>query len=107
MEMAPRTLINVNFPALPAEQIKGVRDVRQGLHDYSRGSNVEGVDPHGYTYYWVGLHGIEQSAAHDSDLEAIDDGDFEVTPPEHDLTHDDSLTAMQRAYEDCKITTPI
>src|SRR3546814_2842914 len=72
MEMAPRTLINVNFPALPAEQIKGVRVVRQGFHDYSRGSIVEGVDPRGYTYYWFGLHGIEQSLAHDSDLEAID-----------------------------------
>src|SRR3546814_3030513 len=67
MEMAPRTLINVNFPALPAEQIKGVRVVRQGFHDYSRGSIVEGVDPRGYTYYWFGLHGIEQSLAHDSD----------------------------------------
>src|SRR3546814_15417429 len=73
MEMAPRTLINVNFPALPAEQIKGVRVVRQGFHDYSRGSIVEGVDPRGYTYYWFGLHGIDQSLAHDRDIQATNE----------------------------------
>src|ERR1044071_8518136 len=28
---APRTLVNVNFPALPPDQVKGIRVVRQGL----------------------------------------------------------------------------
>src|SRR3546814_3250902 len=99
MEMAPRPLHNGNVPAWPAEQIKGVRVVRHGFHDYSRGSIVEGVDPRGYTYYWFGLHGIEQSLAHDSDLEAIDDGYIAVTPLQLDLTHDASLAALRSAYE--------
>src|SRR3546814_16328148 len=96
MEMAPRTLINVNFPALPAEKIKGVRVVRQGFHDYSHGSIVEGVDPRGYTYYWFGLHGIEQSLAHDSDLEAIEAGYIAVPPLQLDLHHDPSTPAPHR-----------
>src|SRR3546814_12135923 len=107
MEMAPRTLINVNFPALPAEQIKGVRVVRQGFHDYSRGSIVEGVDPRGYTYYWFGLHGIEQSLAHDSDLEAIDDGYIAVTPLQLALTHDASPAALRRPYDGCQNPSPL
>src|SRR3546814_11054238 len=101
MEMAPRTLINVNFPALPAEQVKGVRVVRQGFHDYSRGSIVEGVDPRGYTYYWFGLHGIEQSLAHDSDLDAIDDGSLAVTPLPLALTHAASLAKLRIASDAC------
>src|ERR671913_2265673 len=36
MEMAPGSLINVNFPALPPEQVKGVRICRQGIRDYGR-----------------------------------------------------------------------
>src|SRR5919106_2397673 len=32
----PRTLVNVNFPALPADQVKGVRVTQQGLRDYGR-----------------------------------------------------------------------
>src|SRR3954463_3619407 len=34
--MAPRTLVNVNFPALPPDAVKGVRVVRQGIRDYGR-----------------------------------------------------------------------
>ncbi|SNS80397.1 5'/3'-nucleotidase SurE [Sphingopyxis indica] len=97
--MPPRTLVNINFPALPAAAVKGIRVVRQGFHDYSRGSIVEGTDPRGYTYYWFGLHGIEHSLAHDSDLEAIDDGYISVTPLQLDLTHDASLAALRSAYE--------
>ena len=37
-----RTLVNINFPPCPADQVQGLRVVRQGFHDYSRGSIVEG-----------------------------------------------------------------
>jgi 5'-nucleotidase len=100
MEMAPRTLINVNFPAIAADKVRGIRVVRQGFHDYSRGSIVEGVDPRGYPYFWFGLHGIEHSLAHDSDLEAIDDDFISVTPLQLDLTHDPSLALLRAAYLD-------
>jgi len=98
MEMAPRTLININFPAIPADAVQGIRVTRQGFHDYGRGSIVEGTDPRGYRYYWFGLHGIEHSLGHDSDLEAIDDDYISVTPLQLDLTHDASLAALRGAY---------
>lgn len=99
MDMPPRTLVNVNFPALPVDDIRGVRVVRQGFHDYSRGSIVEGTDPRGYRYYWFGLHGIEQSPGNDSDLEAIDEGYIAVTPLQLDLTHDASLAALRSVFD--------
>jgi 5'-nucleotidase len=98
METPPRTLININFPAIPADEVKGIRVTRQGFHDYGRGSIVEGVDPRGYPYFWFGLHGIEHSLGHDSDLEAIDDGYISVTPLQLDLTHDASLAALRGVY---------
>lgn len=96
---APRTLINVNFPPLPADEVKGIRTVRQGFHDYARGSLVEGVDPRGFPYYWFGLHGIEQTPGHNTDLEAIADGYISVTPLQLDLTHEASLAAIRERYE--------
>ena len=98
LDMPPRTLINVNFPAIPAAEVKGIRVTRQGFHDYGRGSIVEGTDPRGYRYYWFGLHGIEHSPGHDSDLEAIDDNYISVTPLQLDLTHHASLGAMAERY---------
>jgi 5'-nucleotidase len=86
-----RTLINVNFPASAPEKVKGIRAVRQGFHDYSRGNVVEGRDPRGQTYYWFGLEAIEHTLDHGTDLEAIDDGYISVTPLHLDLTHHSSL----------------
>ena len=93
-----RTLINVNFPPLPGEKVAGIRAVRQGFHDYSRGSVVEGKDPRGFPYYWFGLHAIEHTLDHGTDLEAIDEGFVSVTPLQLDLTHHSSLQALAGRY---------
>ena len=45
--------------------------VRQGFHDYARGSIVEGTDPRGYPYYWFGLGPTVGTPGHSTDLEAI------------------------------------
>lgn len=97
--IAPRTVININFPAIAPDEVKGVRVTRQGFHDYARGSIVEGTDPRGYPYFWFGLHGIKHSPAHDSDLEAIADGYISVTPLHLDLTHDASLAALRQSFD--------
>jgi 5'-nucleotidase len=94
---APRTLININFPPITGAQVKGVRVVRQGFHDYARGSVVEGKDPRGYPYFWFGLYGIEHTPGHESDLEAIGDGYVAVTPLHLDLTHEASLATLRQA----------
>lgn len=93
-----RTLININFPPRTAEAVQGIRVVRQGFHDYGRGTVVEGKDPRGYPYYWFGLHGIEHTPGHNSDLEAIADGFIAVSPLQLDLTHDASLVALAERY---------
>lgn len=95
---ADRTLINVNFPALPAAQVKGIRVVKQGFHDYSRGSVVEGTDPRGFRYYWFGLHAAEQTPGHTTDLEAVEAGYVSVTPLQVDLTHMPSLATLAGRY---------
>ncbi|GGD57932.1 5'/3'-nucleotidase SurE [Erythrobacter arachoides] len=84
--MARRTLVNVNFPALPADRVKGIRVVRQGFHDYGRGSLIEATDPRGRPYYWFGLQDAEHTLDHGTDLEAVEDGYIAVTPLQLDLT---------------------
>ena len=98
--MAERTLININFPALPPADVKGIRVVRQGFHDYSRGSIVEGRDPRGYRYFWFGLHAIEHTLDHGTDLEAIDDGYIAVTPLQLDLTHYSTIGMLADRFSD-------
>mgnify|MGYP001085036107 CR=1 FL=1 len=92
--MAKRTLVNVNFPALPADKVRGIRVVRQGFHDYSRGSLVEGADPRGRPYFWFGLQDAEHTLDHGTDLEAVADGYIAVTPLQLDLTHHSAIGAL-------------
>jgi 5'-nucleotidase len=77
--------VNVNIPAIPLGQIKGVRVTRLGKRVY-RDVIVEKVDPRGKTYYWIG--GEEPTWEHDelSDFTAVEQGYVSVTPLSFELT---------------------
>ena len=98
--MERRTLVNVNFPALPPDQVKGVRVVRQGLRDYGRTRIVKRTDPRGYNYYWFGLGPMIHTPGHATDLEAIADGYVAVTPLHLDLTHEATRRKMRALFAD-------
>jgi 5'-nucleotidase len=95
---APSTLVNINFPALPPGEVKGIRVVRQGIRDYGRLRIDKRTDPRGYNYYWFGLRPIPHTPGHVTDLEAIADGYVTVTPLHLDLTHDPSLARLGALY---------
>ena len=96
--LAPRTLVNINFPALAADQVLGVRVVGQGLRDYGRLRIVTNRDPRGYEYHWFGLGPSIETPAHATDVEAVADGFVAVTPLHLDLTHRDSMDMLHQAY---------
>ena len=96
--LAPRTLVNINFPAGPADAVKGVRVVGQGLRDYGRLQVDTRRDPRGYDYHWFSLGPVIQTPAHATDLEAVADGYVAVTPLHLDLTHYESFDMLEAAY---------
>jgi len=96
--MARRTVVNVNFPPLAPEAVRGVRVVRQGFHDYARGTLVEGEDPRRRPYFWFGLQDAEHTLDHGTDLEAINDGFVSVTPLHLDLTHHASIGSLAERF---------
>jgi 5'-nucleotidase len=96
--LAPRTLVNINFPAVPAAEVKGIKVANQGLRDYGRLQIVSNRDPRGYEYHWFALGPTIETPAHSTDLEAIADGFVSVTPLHLDLTHRESLDMLNQAY---------
>ncbi|GAA0729078.1 5'/3'-nucleotidase SurE [Sphingomonas japonica] len=98
MDWAPRTLVNINFPPLASDAVKGVRVAEQGLRDYGRLQIVSNRDPRGYEYHWFGLGPAVGTPAHSTDLEAIADGYISVTPLHLDLTHRESLDMLAARY---------
>jgi 5'-nucleotidase len=98
-EFAPRTLVNVNFPALPADDVKGIRVCAQGFHDYGRARIDQRTDPRGYDYFWFGLRPMVQTPGQDTDIEAVADGYISITPLQLDLTHAASMDALRSACD--------
>jgi 5'-nucleotidase len=96
--MEPRTLINVNFPAIAPDEVKGIRVCRQGLRDYGRLRIVQRTDPRGYDYYWFGLGPMVETPGHSTDLEAVADGFVSVSPLHLDLTHEASIEALHKRF---------
>lgn len=94
----PGVLVNVNFPAVPANEVRGIRVCRQGRRDYGRLQVIERTDPRGFPYYWFGLASAVETPMHETDLEAIADGYVAVTPLHLDLTDDSSLQALRAAF---------
>jgi 5'-nucleotidase len=94
----PKTLINVNFPALHPHDVKGIRACRQGIRDYGRLRIVQRTDPRGYDYYWFGLGPMVETPGHSTDLEAVADGYISVSPLHLDLTHEASLEALGERF---------
>lgn len=97
-EWTQRTLMNINFPPVPASEVAGIRPVGQGLRDYGRLKLDKRTDPRGFDYYWFGLGRVPHTPVADTDLEAIEQGYITVTPLHLDMTHGESLAMLGRTY---------
>ena len=83
--MPLHTLLNVNVPALPKEQLKGWRLTRQGKRHYSE-QVIERVDPRGKKYYWIGGDNLGFTRDKGTDCMAVHEGYISVTPLQVDMT---------------------
>ncbi len=80
------TLLNVNVPDLPRDEIKGVRWTVQGKRRFTKEQVVEKTDPRGRRYYWVGGTDVAWEGNSDSDHSAVCDGYISIMPVHLDLT---------------------
>jgi 5'-nucleotidase len=81
----PHCLLNVNFPNLPIEKVRGVKVSRQGFRMYT--DRVEEKrDNRGKPYYWLGGTYAGFKPIEGSDCEVMDKGYISITPCKIDVT---------------------
>jgi 5'-nucleotidase len=88
-----KTLLNINVPALPQEQIRGLRITRQGLRVY-RDMLVRREDPRGRPYYWIGGEAPTGVPEPGTDFGALAQGFVSITPLHLDLTDHQMISAL-------------
>jgi 5'-nucleotidase len=80
------TLLNVNVPNVPFDQLKGYAVTRMGQSRFVETFDRR-TDPRGNAYYWMDGELERHGDSTDTDLEAIEQGFVSLTPIWFDLTH--------------------
>ncbi len=79
------TLMNVNFPGVAAEAMGPVKVVSLGRRE-SGTEIVQGRDPGGRPYIWIGQYLTNETSNEESDLTIVAEGKIAVTPLYLDMT---------------------
>jgi 5'-nucleotidase len=81
-----QTILNVNIPDLPIDQIKGIEITRLGTRH--RGHELHKTqDPRNHPIYWIGASGPQNESGPGTDFFAIERGYVSITPLQLDATH--------------------
>ena len=83
--LPPGTLLNVNVPAVPEEQISGVRITRQGSSTWEDTFDVR-RDPAGREYFWLTGSMAIKDTDPETDQIAVRENFISVTPIHYELT---------------------
>lgn len=94
LSLPPRSLLNVNVPDLPWDQIQGFRVTRLGFRGpAARPLRVQ--DPRGRERYWIAAVGESADDGPDTDFAAVEAGYVSITPLQTDLTRHAALADVR------------
>ena len=92
--------LNVNIPAIPEEEIKGIVVAKQGKTRLME-SFERRVTPRDNVYYWLaGETRLSKTEEADSDACALSRGMISITPIHYDMTRHDILTDVRASIKD-------
>lgn len=108
--LSEATLLNVNIPPIPENQIKGVKITRQGIRRYTENFQ-ERFDPRGKSYYWLAGELVEELDQPEhiylppdlaTDVQAIKENYITITPLQYNLTDVVSVQRLKNFNEERK-----
>lgn len=88
------TLLNVNVPNLPEDQLQGIQITRQGRARWQEVFEKR-TDPRGRTYYWMDGYKVDIDEPLDTDGSALAAGFVTITPIHLDMTYDKFIAELR------------
>ena len=93
-EINKNTALNVNIPAVPEKEIKGIALARQSLTIH-REKYEQRIDPRGNVYYWLTGEFSPDEKDSDTDTALLKQNMITITPITYDLTCPGDLERMK------------
>ncbi len=91
------TLLNINVPNIPIDELKGIKVTRMGKKRYSD-EIQEKLDPRGRKYYWLAAEEIGYEKFGNSDIEAVIECYASITPIHLDLTNYSAMEILDKNF---------
>jgi 5'-nucleotidase len=91
------TLLNVNIPSIPKEQIKGIKITMQSSNTW-KDRYEQRNDPFGRIYYWFAGSFADEDESPESDDFALKEGYVSVTPLEINFTSFKSIEKIKSVF---------
>ena len=95
LSLPDRTIIYINDPDVPYEQLKGYEVTRLG-HRARSDNPVLTTNPRGKECYWISAAGEGADAGEGTDFHAIEQGKVSITPIHADMTHGNALECLSQ-----------
>jgi len=99
LNLAPRSVLNVNVPDLPLEQLEGVHMTRLG-HRYPSQPLIKAADPRGKERYWIAGVGDVKDGEPGTDFFAVAHKCVSITPLQIDMTQYSAMDNLASWVED-------
>ena len=92
------TVLNVNIPALPPDNIKGIKLCRQAYAKYEE-DFLQRSDPNGHHYYWLTGKFVNFDKGKDTDVWALANNYVSVVPVQFDLTNYKLKSKLEKSWQ--------
>ena len=89
------SVLNVNVPDLPYEELRGIRSTRLGRRALGESARVEHHPERAAHRLWIGASGAAVDDGEGTDFHAVRNGFVSVTPISMDLTAHNQLSGLQ------------
>ncbi len=89
----PKSILNVNVPALEAEDIGGVAITELGSRMFTN-TYEKRVDPRGKVYYWMAGELTNEPNDANTDIAAVQNNKISITPVTYEMTKEDYITNL-------------
>ena len=94
-QFPPKSILNVNIPALEEDDIAGVAITELGKKMFT--DNYEKrVDPRGKVYYWMAGELISESSNAKTDIAAVRNNKISITPVTYEMTKESVMADLDK-----------
>lgn len=94
-QFPPKSILNVNIPALDEDDIAGVAITELGKKMFT--DNYEKrVDPRGKVYYWMAGELISESTNAKTDIAAVRNNKISITPVTYEMTKESVMSDLDK-----------